>query len=195
MVLLDKYIFASWSPTALPVVGKAETITVNTKGKTYLASLYIRAGSEERLRSCSTAKMDCSQIVHIAKEPEHTLRSVGVFFNNSLFVFQRDSYRNPDQYACPELCLPILGPGWIGGYLSSHAYWGIGACGIAASQACYFSFSKVNVKLLQDWSCHCSGSWGFIFFQWSLCGIACYEWWGRVSTGGGRSWAVPIQGV
>lgn len=92
-------------------MGKAEAVTVNTKGKTYLASLCIRAGSEERLRSCSTAKMDCSQIVHIAKEPEHTLRSVGFFFNNSLFVFQRDSYRNPDQYACPELCLPILGPG------------------------------------------------------------------------------------
>jgi len=66
--------------------GKAETITVNTKGKTYLASLYIRAGSEERLRSCSAAKMDCSQIVHIAKEPEHTLRSVGFFFSTIVYL-------------------------------------------------------------------------------------------------------------
>lgn len=37
--------------------------------------------------------------------------------------------------------------------------------GNAASQACYFSFLKVNVKELQDWSCHCSGSWSFIFFS------------------------------
>lgn len=69
-------------------MGKAETITVNTKGKTYLASLYIRAGSEERLRSCSAAKMDCSQIVHIAKEPEHTLRSVGVFLTIVYLCFK-----------------------------------------------------------------------------------------------------------
>lgn len=70
------------------MVGKAETITVNTKGKTYLAPLYIRAGSEERLRSCSAAKMDCSQIVHTAEEPEHTLRSVKVFLTIVYLCFK-----------------------------------------------------------------------------------------------------------